>query len=92
MAGSRALRRDRLCFARTMRASGQTPPCARRADRGGRRASGGRMPRSLSLPSAGRGLAMLRRAGIVVKLGVLEEECRGSMRVLHPGHTADVRS
>ena len=54
---------------------GQTPPCARAlADAGvARVVAGCRDP----YPAVrGRGLAMLRRAGIAVTVGVLEQECR----------------
>jgi diaminohydroxyphosphoribosylaminopyrimidine deaminase / 5-amino-6-(5-phosphoribosylamino)uracil reductase len=53
---------------------GQTPPCARALIEAGimRVVAGCQDP----FPAVrGRGLAMLRRAGIVTKLGVLEEEC-----------------
>ncbi len=59
--------------------TGRTPPCADRLVEAGLRRVfvGHRDPHA---PVAGRGLARLRRAGIEVTLGVLEEACREQHR------------
>jgi diaminohydroxyphosphoribosylaminopyrimidine deaminase / 5-amino-6-(5-phosphoribosylamino)uracil reductase len=74
MAGSRALGATAYVSLEPCAHQGQTPPCARALIGGGlaRVVAGCRDP----FPAvSGKGLAMLRRAGIVTKLGVLEEEC-----------------
>jgi diaminohydroxyphosphoribosylaminopyrimidine deaminase/5-amino-6-(5-phosphoribosylamino)uracil reductase len=74
MARSRALGATAYVSLEPCAHQGQTPPCARALIGAGvaRVVAGCRDP----FPAvSGKGLAMLRRAGIITKLGVLEEEC-----------------
>lgn len=74
MAGSRAIGATAYVSLEPCAHQGQTPPCAGALIDAGvvRVVAGCRDP----FPAvSGKGLAMLRRAGIVTKLGILEEEC-----------------